>query len=1795
MARRQSRKLSTAGLGDLRLPGSALEGRLRDCDKAIFLGDTWRQWPGAQRLGERLIDSGVYGSSDNATFTDHFGTKHPQIQILSLPPSQIRRGRGHGLACVDRNGATNGRVLSLAHAVETRDQSESIGQPVSFVNGLNDIEVRGIWRGTTAKVIRIEIDGVGTPDTFRWTDEAETDPIVWNEETVEITGDWQALGIEGLEVRFGATTGHGGLNRYLYAGVASGLIVRLNETGFTRTDAYIASGSVGAVSYAHGGTIDRDQNFAYYWIAGRLSADTSIHGAIAKVNLSTFTIEAYLEQASAGGVGKIILDPSGDTGYAIAGNYIVDGVAPGAHVIKFGAASMTQIAALQITAADERVAGAAMSEDGAYLYILATGQTINDASLTKIDLQTFTEVATVDLTVTGQEETPTGLLVSHDGVSLYTLHGGPGTVTTIRRHLASTLAYASTLTLSAGENGALTWVQHPTDNTAYVGCWTEPMTIVKVNLSAMTRTSAVTMSAGENKARSCCLDSGGGLLYFGTDTAVSPGKIVKVETTGFTRVGVVTLSSGEAEIQDLIQTPELKPYWVIVAGERPQHLGFLRRQTAHDYPVMTSGVTAGGEVRTLIATAFDEVKSHGGSSLRNAGIRAPQIKPIVTVNTQDGSNPTGTPTAVDLGDTDNAALQWTGLNSVTASISTDPPEDQSQTRAISLSIPSAKRAGGIDLGYRAISPAVSIASTIKTISVWLRIQMESGALPANTLSLILSTQAAIGGTVGTQRIELPVSVALAANVWTRVDVPWSRTTSFSCASVGVKLVGSIPQGQFTVTVSTVNHVAGSAGATISNVQAAANAKTQTWTIEKIDTIDWTIGATGAYEKANVMAVTGSVSGQLSKFNVIYPTSAGQNAGLIFHPQVIGIQNSQVSFTFSTGASNDISGTDQWTFTVTNNSFSQTVALGVSKFEYPTGAIASDTLTEEGFWGLCFTWYDPETGRESAPSPISDLIALNGSGILAELAGVYPGIQAGLKNSPPAGISAVRIYLTNTTWEKDPRKGGQGFTFRLISPVAGLAIADLPNLPTVGTPTHSPAVGNGTITRVSASAEAPAETWTITCTAAPSAHNATFSVVGSVSGAKASVSLPGTSGGSTDYDNGLISFTLTDGGTDFDNAPTADVFTIVVTASPYTHGEIVVRYSDEEAKAFLNDDGKPQEPFFNGVIPACRFMVEDGTRIFFGDSPAYRPGGRYVFEKGSSLVTVQNEGDSGIQVILGAWMEGRELRRIGDDRRYVIIKAMDTDDDGELDALWIGADFDSDKQIYTTPYQGVSGAAEAEILGQRQTIGWTNVTSDRGVDIETSSALARREVFPFGDELVGGGKVGEFIYALGKLNGFVFRQNSAAADDDLTGGEAYGDPVHLRGIGMMARRTWVNRKDGTALFVGARGELYIATGAGIGLHPASDRLASILSGRGLLHDTRKSRHMIAAVKEDGEQALLYVGFISGFDEDDGSREPGVIGKSQDTFAFTASSDPFAYDADTAATDANRRYDNGALTGDFCFGVLIDLKTGEVFTGSDLRFTCAMAQGGSSAATAPGQLDGPVIMGDRDGFIHLALEETLLSLGSPTTRFHHTAKTADPGDSRTITVDPSDLAVGENGEGLLAGLLVAKLTPSTGVIEYRRIGSNTADTITLAGLEEWDADPTTGDVAIVGPIHPMIHWGEMRGPSPMVMRQIEMDLTQEESADTDAADATIIDPALRVDIFSASGSGTKVDISEAAATKRFNASDAIAKSGLIDLPPVSSRGLGLRLSWAPAQTGEVKIRELQVIERVPGEAKARAGAK
>lgn len=136
--------------------------------------------------------------------------------------------------------------------------------------GLDDAASGGTFSGANALNYRVAIDGEGTPDTFKWSDDGGS---TWDATTVAITGAAQTLN-NGVTVTFAATTGHTATDRWDFATtVLSAMTATVGTAG--ATDAYSAAHSIFAAPSA---TAFKDTDK----LNGGFSASMDAHAVVAR-------------------------------------------------------------------------------------------------------------------------------------------------------------------------------------------------------------------------------------------------------------------------------------------------------------------------------------------------------------------------------------------------------------------------------------------------------------------------------------------------------------------------------------------------------------------------------------------------------------------------------------------------------------------------------------------------------------------------------------------------------------------------------------------------------------------------------------------------------------------------------------------------------------------------------------------------------------------------------------------------------------------------------------------------------------------------------------------------------------------------------------------------------------------------------------------------------------------------------------------------------------------------------------------------------------------------------------------------------------------------------------------------------------------------------------------------------------------------------------------------------------------------------------------------------------------------
>lgn len=113
------------------------------------------------------------------------------------------------------------RIITHIFSIRNVPQDSRINSPV--FNGdikfdLNDLSASGTYTFTSKLIYRVEIDSIGTNDTFRWSID---DGITWIEESVLITGLQQDLS-NGVKITFTNVNGHT-LGNYWYINATAGL------------------------------------------------------------------------------------------------------------------------------------------------------------------------------------------------------------------------------------------------------------------------------------------------------------------------------------------------------------------------------------------------------------------------------------------------------------------------------------------------------------------------------------------------------------------------------------------------------------------------------------------------------------------------------------------------------------------------------------------------------------------------------------------------------------------------------------------------------------------------------------------------------------------------------------------------------------------------------------------------------------------------------------------------------------------------------------------------------------------------------------------------------------------------------------------------------------------------------------------------------------------------------------------------------------------------------------------------------------------------------------------------------------------------------------------------------------------------------------------------------------------------------------------------------------------------------------------------------------------------------------
>lgn len=1205
--------------------------------------------------------------------------------------------------------------------------------------------------------------------------------------------------------------------------------------------------------------------------------------------------------------------------------------------------------------------------------------------------------------------------------------------------------------------------------------------------------------------------------------------------------------------------------WIFVAGGESMLAATLNRQCPHQYP----------QIRTLngksyIFDPWNPVYVDDGRKVRRAGLEQPKIRPqLLSTNAAKGLT----------GNVDANPVAWVSAHSsVTVTRNTASPAPAVSSACVKLAL-SSNLAGQRDTNLAYLDTTGVLAAGITRMTAWVYLESDDNDFIGATFELYFAEKTALtGGYVRAQ----PNDALIPTNQWVQVSFRLPGAGAFIYRSFGIRTHYPINQSRFTN--------GGSMSLLLDQVKVDApeTDSVDLWNIEGEWAFCFTwydserdlesapspytptqnlasmipeLDLSGYYAGIDAGLINSAPDGadavHIYAANTLWdvdPRTGGlsfyritDDAGLAISTiQARGLKPTVTKSTTNTGNGTfsaivvDAAAipqtwrlvfSDATNFSVTgsvtgasdagtvgseydNDQVSFTITAGGEAF------VSGDTFNFEVYEGVpSLTASTPAADSGNTGNGTMGAVTVTGQSYPADIAVAFYNptlfkVTDSVRGVAGSGVVGTEFdngkYTFTITAGGVAFVSGDQFTFS-ISQGSGILTASTPSA-------GGTTIGNGTVEDIDPVAVSAEETITVALTSSTA-----FSVTSTTQGALDAGTV------NEEYDATTCTFTVVPGSTPF---VAGDVFQFTLTAAGTKLP--VVLDGDLAISVETTPTSGPRQPFYNGEALGGEIAIEDGRVLVTARRPAYRVG-TWTKTNESHVIAPVDSGATATTPVCNDWMVGRQCRFLGDDQTYVIVKQV-------TGGLWIADDWNAEDQQWDTAYQGATGSGVLEILADNNSITWTNNTSERGVDGETMSVFNRLDVLS-GDEILGGGKADEWVWLVGRRGAVVLRQDAGSLADQ-TSTPMYSNPIHVDGTGILGPRCWVSLPDGSAMFLSHRGELVQVRGSAAVIHPASESLAPVLSGYGLLARTGDLVHSHLSYHQTRDGACLFLGLIG-----PGASSTGQAGLRPRMATQWDLSNPSRTD-----TEPGDSVQVSALTRDFEIGLWVDLRRGLVYPATECRFSVVDKSH----------------CGDRDGFLGDIFNEEWLSWGSPNEEFIYSVTA---GGENTATVDGTLTA------STLIGLLVAKVTGTT--VEYRRVSSNTADTIAVS--ENWTAEPTTADLLIVGPLAWMLHLSEIRQARPFCLVSLMGDYDSGQVV-TVSGTGTDADTLITLETFISDDTDRHVSDLTADASRTVTGSTLEGGIGKISLSPLSAKAQSLRLTVLGGQKGPARLRGLGLEERV-----------
>jgi hypothetical protein len=251
-----------------------------------------------------------------------------------------------------------------------------------------------------------------------------------------------------------------------------------------------------------------------------------------KVNADSFTRTSFVSLvfASSGEAHIAVIEP--DQGFA----YIAVHNGVPQRIQKVRLSDMTVVSTLTLPSAGASVVEFLAIDTGDR--ILISGD--RNGVLNRIDLSTFLVTDTLSISISGFANV--GILDETNNLAYIGMSTAP--VTIVEVDYSSSLVEGSNLLLNGGEFPIQTAIIDQSNFKGYFSTATNPADIIKIDLPTLTRESAITLTPGANDAQGMVIDTINDAFYVMLN--VNPGISSRVRTSSFTHIANLLFDPGEA-------------------------------------------------------------------------------------------------------------------------------------------------------------------------------------------------------------------------------------------------------------------------------------------------------------------------------------------------------------------------------------------------------------------------------------------------------------------------------------------------------------------------------------------------------------------------------------------------------------------------------------------------------------------------------------------------------------------------------------------------------------------------------------------------------------------------------------------------------------------------------------------------------------------------------------------------------------------------------------------------------------------------------------------------------------------------------------------------------------------------------------------------------------------------------------------------------------------------------------------------------------------------------------------------